>query len=79
MIRFSTIYLLLIITCLGLGVKESTAQMHIIPQPLHVTTQKGSFVLNSKALIGAFTGYSYFTGSNTQGISAIRAFKITAD
>ncbi|MEZ2338635.1 beta-N-acetylhexosaminidase [Mucilaginibacter sp. RCC_168] len=52
MIRFSKIYLLLIITCLGLGVKKSVAQMHIIPQPLHLTTQKGNFILNSKAVIG---------------------------
>jgi len=52
MIRFSKIYLLLIITCLGLGVKKSAAQIHVIPQPLHLTTQKGNFVLNSKAVIG---------------------------
>jgi hexosaminidase len=52
MIRFSKIYLLLLITCWGLSVKTSTAQLHVIPQPLHLTTQKGNFVLSSKAIIG---------------------------
>jgi len=52
MIRFSKIYLLLVITCLGLNTKTTTAQIHVIPQPLHLTTQKGNFVLNSKAVIG---------------------------
>ncbi|WP_439696786.1 beta-N-acetylhexosaminidase [Mucilaginibacter sp. AW1-7] len=38
-----------IVTCISLQVR---AQLHIIPQPLHLTEQKGSFVLSSKAVIG---------------------------
>jgi len=37
-------------TCLSVAVK---AQLHIIPQPLHLTEQKGSFILSGRAVIGA--------------------------
>lgn len=38
--------------CVYLSVTQLRAQTHIIPQPLHLTVQKGSFILNSKAVIG---------------------------
>lgn len=36
----------------GLLITSVRAQLHIIPQPLQLTQQKGSFILNSKVVIG---------------------------
>ncbi|WP_184549541.1 beta-N-acetylhexosaminidase [Mucilaginibacter sp. FT3.2] len=43
---FATLFI-----CIGLSVSVK-AQLHIIPQPLHLTVQKGSFILSSKVVIG---------------------------
>lgn len=49
-IRFKIKYIAAIFSlCLSVSVK---AQLHIIPQPLHLTEQKGAFVLSGKAVIG---------------------------
>ncbi|HEY9195701.1 MAG TPA: glycoside hydrolase family 20 zincin-like fold domain-containing protein, partial [Mucilaginibacter sp.] len=41
-----------LLLCAGISL-TSRAQLHIIPQPLHVTAQKGTFVLTGTAVIGA--------------------------
>jgi hexosaminidase len=52
-IRFKIKYIAAIFSlCLSVSVK---AQLHIIPQPLHLTEQKGAFILSGKAVIGVNT------------------------
>ncbi|MDN5287135.1 MAG: beta-N-acetylhexosaminidase [Mucilaginibacter sp.] len=45
-------YIVLAVSCICFSIIPVWAQIHIIPQPLHLTAQKGNFILTSKAIIG---------------------------
>jgi hexosaminidase len=45
-------YVAVVTSCICSSIPQVWAQTHIIPQPLHLTEQKGSFILTSKAVIG---------------------------
>ena len=45
-------YAAVVTSFICLSVPQIWAQTHIIPQPLHLTEQKGSFILTNKAVIG---------------------------
>ncbi|MDR6940861.1 beta-N-acetylhexosaminidase [Mucilaginibacter pocheonensis] len=50
--RFVVSALVFVISCLTLFITSAQAQIHVIPQPLHLTAQKGGFILSNKTVIG---------------------------